>query len=279
MEEAKTPQELSALKKNRFIGPAPSQMKNSLIRFYGSGNILFCENAAKFLNCQILFFASNSLVYLSDSTDVYTIHADLYNDTNIYIGNNCRFNPQPLRIILSEQSSFFAGNRCLLANATVRTADAHLIYDAATLKRINPTGNVYVGDHVWIAQSVLLLKGTRVSSGSIIGANSVVSGKNIPHNTSWGGNPARYISSNIFWESSCVHSWTEKQTSLSQNFREYAPAKNVSIDEWIYTYDEKEYIPFDAIGENLHHKYSPDERLEYLKTLAETRAKNRFASN
>ena len=46
----------------------------------------------------------------------------------------------------------------------IRTADPHIIYDIHR-KRINPSKSVFIGDHVWCGQNVLLLKGCRVGSG------------------------------------------------------------------------------------------------------------------
>ena len=69
-----------------------------------------------------------------------------------------------MNVILSEQKHLFIGNDCLLSfGIWVRNADPHLIYDVESHKRVNPTKSIYIGDHVWIGQSAMILKGRKVA--------------------------------------------------------------------------------------------------------------------
>ena len=54
---------------------------------------------------------------------------------------------------------------------------------------------VIIGKNVWIGNSVTILKGSVIGENCIIGAYSVVTGKNFPENTILAGNPAREIRS------------------------------------------------------------------------------------
>lgn len=79
---------------------------------------------------------------------------------------------------MSEHKHCFIGDNCMFSfDILIRNSDHHLIYDCENNKRINPTKSVFIGDHVWIGQLVNILKGTRIDSGSIVGASSVVAGK------------------------------------------------------------------------------------------------------
>lgn len=51
---------------------------------------------------------------------------------------------------------------------------------------------IIIEDKVFIGASSIILKGTHIGEGAIIGAGSVVSG-NVPPYEIWAGNPARYI--------------------------------------------------------------------------------------
>ena len=60
------------------------------------------------------------------------------------------------------------------------------------LRPLNVTGEVIIGNNVWIGDNCVLLAPVRVGDGSIIGANSVVKG-DIPAGEIWAGAPARCI--------------------------------------------------------------------------------------
>ncbi len=56
-----------------------------------------------------------------------------------------------------------------------------------------------IGNHVWIGENALILKGVKIGDNSIVGAGSVVT-KDVPNNSIVAGNPARIIKNNINWE-------------------------------------------------------------------------------
>ena len=76
------------------------------------------------------------------------------------------------------RKNIIIGDNCMISfGSWIRNTDPHLVYDSSTYCRINPSKSVLIGDHVWIGQSCIILKGTVVGSGAILGAGSVVSGK------------------------------------------------------------------------------------------------------
>ena len=198
---------------NRFMGELP-EMVNSSVTFTGKNNVFFCEKRVKLNNTNIKFNADNAIVYLCENNNDYKLSLNVYNGNVFYSGKNNYFNGV-MNVILSEQKHLFIGNDCLLSfGIWVRNADPHLIYDVESHNRINPTKSIFIGDHVWVGQSAMILKGTQAESGSIIGAMSVVSNKKIDANSSWAGNPAKKIKDGVFWNRPCVHTWTEKQTAV-----------------------------------------------------------------
>lgn len=153
----------------------------------------------------------------------------IFNNSTLYIGDDAYFNGT-LNIILSEEKNFFVGNGCLFSfGIWVRTADPHLIYDAETKVRINPSKSILIGDHVWIGQSAMLLKGCHIASGCILGAASIMS-KATGNNQVWAGNPAKKVKKNIFWSSESVHNFT------------YESAQKYNVmnkNDFIFTKDDK----------------------------------------
>ncbi|MCJ8319609.1 MAG: acyltransferase [Colwellia sp.] len=93
-------------------------------------------------------------------------------------------------------SSITIGENVLIgAGCKVYDTDFHSIDPSERIKvgdkgRCKP---VSIGDNVFIGASTFILKGAQIGNGSVIGANSVVSGA-IPDNQIWAGNPAKFIS-------------------------------------------------------------------------------------
>lgn len=261
---------------NKLIGVLP-EWENTKIKITGKNNILYCEPNVKIVNSNIYFNCDNSIVYLSSSKHIYYLSASLNNDCVLFIGKDNYFNGI-INIALSEQRHCIIGNGGLYSfGVWIRNADPHLIYDIQSKKRLNNTKSIFIGDHVWIGQSAFLLKGTQIDSGSIIGAMGLVSGKKIPANTSYGGNPCRKIAENIFWEESCVHTWKKQQTEESQLYTNYIKnSENLSVNDYIYEYNINENLDFDKIDEELNIANSANERLEILNKIANNKCKNRF---
>ncbi|MEW6443395.1 MAG: acyltransferase [bacterium] len=62
------------------------------------------------------------------------------------------------------------------------------------------TASIHIADHVWIGARSLILKGTRIEAGAVVGAGSVIAGKKVPARTVVAGNPARTVRENAHWE-------------------------------------------------------------------------------
>ena len=59
---------------------------------------------------------------------------------------------------------------------------------------LDRVGPITIGDNCFLGNSVIVLPSTRIGSGTIVGAGSVVT-KDLPGGSVWAGNPARYITS------------------------------------------------------------------------------------
>ncbi|MFW8637115.1 FkbM family methyltransferase [Cribrihabitans pelagius] len=90
------------------------------------------------------------------------------------------------------------GDHCLIASVKMRTSDSHHIIDLESGKMVNPAGDISIGDHVWIAEDVLVLKGSSIGTGAAIGARAMVSG-NIPGQCLAAGTPAKVLRKGITW--------------------------------------------------------------------------------
>ena len=91
------------------------------------------------------------------------------------------------------------GNYVAMARLTfISDTDFHPQYDS-TGKRANEDKETIIEDHVWIGLKSTIMKGTHIGAGSVIGANSLVSGK-VPPRTLSVTVPARPVMKDISWE-------------------------------------------------------------------------------
>ena len=253
-------------KTNQIIGK-PSFGSDSHIDFKGKNNILFVEPGVKLQNSEIVFYGDNSLIYLSSSLKEYQIKISIYNDSTIFFGHNNYFNGY-LTLIVSERQNVLLGNDCLFSfGIWMRTSDVHLIYDVKTGNRTNMSKSIFIGDHVWLGQNSLLLKGSRIGSGSIVAANCVVPGKTVQSNSIYAGNPARKIKSDIYFKSNSAHAYDKLKTTQSMN-----------DDYRGYIYEKKgKIIDIDKLDQRLKKKETASDKLELINnTLVKNKNPNRF---
>lgn len=258
--------DIDNLKFNKIIGSL--KLINSRIVFKGTGNILRCDPEGVVLeNSSVSFQNDNGLAVLSHSKHRLRIRLSVHRSASFYIGENAFIAKNPPLIVASEGKPVFIGKDVLFSHSIcIRTSDAHPIYSAATMERINGAKGVFVGDHVWIGQDVLLLKGTRIGSGSIIAASSVVAGKLVPSNTSWGGVPSRQIASDVFFSKRSLHDSDD-------------PSEHFRFPNDTFVYKPKEGNAFLGLLEDaLSSRLPAEERLEKLSLfLGGNAGKNRFA--
>ncbi|BDA16200.1 hypothetical protein KAM353_23510 [Aeromonas caviae] len=76
------------------------------------------------------------------------------------------------------------------------TSDGHDIIRSG--ERMNYAKNITIGNKVWLADGVVVLKGGDIGDGCVIGINSVVTNK-VQGNTVAVGCPAREVSKNVSW--------------------------------------------------------------------------------
>jgi len=85
------------------------------------------------------------------------------------------------------------GNDCLIAPFVYMVDSNHRIEKGTNINaQPNETAPIIIGNDVWIASGVTLLKGITIGDGAVIAANSVVN-RDVPSNEIYGGSPAQKI--------------------------------------------------------------------------------------
>lgn len=85
------------------------------------------------------------------------------------------------------------GQDCLIAPFVYLVDSNHGINRNERINRQpNETSPIRIGDGVWLASNVTVLKGVSIGDGAVVAANSVVN-SDIPAFEIWGGTPAKRI--------------------------------------------------------------------------------------
>jgi len=166
---------------------------NSNKIYIGAGSV-FCSDKTR-----IAIYGDSCEISLENGHSLFkgaTIKChDVSSKINIMNGFSCAENT---RIISAEGKMISIGKDFLCSyNVEIRNTDAHTILDNNI--RINSGKDIIIGDHVWCAQDVLLLKGTEIGSGCIVGAKSLVNKKYSDNNAIIAGVPAKIVRRNIHW--------------------------------------------------------------------------------
>lgn len=114
------------------------------------------------------------------------------------IGNNFAANKKCSLIC---DGNMKIGDNVLLGwKVNIRDSDGHIIYDDITKIKNPIQKNVTIGNNVWIAAYVDILKGTEIKDNSVVAYRSCVLSKFDKSNCIIGGYPAKILRENINWE-------------------------------------------------------------------------------
>lgn len=176
----------------------PKNVENCRVEFFrgGKNNKLIIHEGVNLRHCIFSFFGSNNTIEVEKDASIkgYFITQE---GSRIQIGERSKFN-DTCRFQADEATLISIGNDCLLASVKIRSSDAHSIFELDGNERINPAKDVYIKDHVWLADEVMVLKGVTIGSGSVIAARSTVT-KSLPEHSLCAGTPARVIKDSVRW--------------------------------------------------------------------------------
>ncbi|HUH33987.1 MAG TPA: hypothetical protein VLZ28_08525 [Daejeonella sp.] len=147
------------------------------------------------------------------SRSIWEVSGTVVFEGKAYIGNGCKISvSENARLVfgnnfaMTAESSIVAqkeirfGDDCLLSwDVLVMDTDFHKMLDEEG-KLTNPPEPVIFGSKVWLGCRTLVLKGSVINDGVIVGANSTVSGKLTVEHAVYSGMPARLLKENVRWE-------------------------------------------------------------------------------
>lgn len=93
-------------------------------------------------------------------------------------------------------SRIVVGKGTLIArDAVIRDYDAHTIVGEG----YEMSKPIEIGEHVWIGNRAMIMKGVTIGDGAVIAAGAVVT-KDVPARTAVGGVPAKVIKTDVTWK-------------------------------------------------------------------------------
>ena len=186
-------------KGNRVIAPC-ALLKHVKIRFNGSGNTVIVGDFSRLDHVELYISGNDNVVEIGPwCTLVKTVFCTEDGGNKITIGQGCRL-LGAAELAAIESTQITIGRDCLFSGGIhFRTGDSHSLLDG-TGKRINPSRDIAVGDHVWLGMGATLLKGAQVGPDCVVGSGAIVTGPHPGNNQVLAGVPARPVKTGINWD-------------------------------------------------------------------------------
>ncbi len=171
------------------------------IQFRGSNNRLIVQDTSMLRRLHVFFLGDNNVAtvgkFTRNTNASWTF--TLGYDSEIRIGTNVS-TASTCSVFAAEGAQVRIGNDCMIAaDCRIRADDAHPIYDIESGARLNPSQNIVLREHVWLAYGVMVMPGVTIGQGTVVGTLSVVT-KSLPNNVVAVGTPARVVRQNVAWE-------------------------------------------------------------------------------
>lgn len=174
--------------------------RKTIIYDSGENNSIIIEDNCVFNRCTFRFFGNDNKVTIGVGcvlSDMTIWIEDNNNEVALGAGTTIHGKTE---IACIEGTSVMIGSDCMFSsNIRIRSGDSHTIVNLEGT-RINPSKNIWIGNHVWVGQDVFIGKGVRISDNSILGACSVVTRQFYESNIVIGGNPATIIKEKVNWK-------------------------------------------------------------------------------
>ncbi|HEN8733543.1 TPA: acyltransferase [Pseudomonas putida] len=221
---------------------SPPGLHKVYVEFKGKNNTLFIENSSGIKNT-LISFPSDSGSCTIGANGNYCGKIRIGWSCTVIIGSEVTCTTA-CAIYTAEATCALIGDDCMIAaHVIIRTEDSHAIYDVESGSRLNPSRDVIIGRHVWLAEDSVILSGSRIGSGSVIGMRSVVKAT-IPNNCTAVGIPCKVIKQHTAWERPNIafgEPWI-RDNAKKQNLNETTSAwqktnystKHISIGKYSY---------------------------------------------
>lgn len=172
--------------------------KNIKIYNHGKNNMVEFGKGCRMYDCKIQIFGDGNRVFIDHDCVCKGMDIWISDGSQLNVGHNSHFTGN-IHLACLEGKNITIGRKCLFSNdITFRSGDSHVITDLAD-NRINYGRDITVGDHVWVGQQVVILKGAHIADDTIVGTRSLVTKGKYPANIVLAGSPAIVVKEKVTW--------------------------------------------------------------------------------
>ena len=185
-------------KKNKISGSKTIFIKSKVV-FYGINNICNYGENNKYCNSRISFTGNNNTLIVGSKVRFNNVRIVFEGDNNVVeIGDNTVFVGETL-IAAGYNTKISIGKNCLFSTpVTIRSFDSHHIISNNEI--INPAKDIFIGDHCWVCQNVIVLKGAKILDNTVVGSGTIVNKAFDETGVLLVGAPAHIKKHNINWK-------------------------------------------------------------------------------
>jgi acetyltransferase-like isoleucine patch superfamily enzyme len=175
----------------------PSKLK---LDIYGKNNHIIFEKKCKLGYITIFISGNNNKITISENCNLKkSIFWIEDNNCEIFLDQYTTIESADFAVS-ENNSKIFIGKDCMFSSdIKLKTGDSHSIIDVESKNRINPAGNIFIGNHCWLGQEVIILKNTRIGDNCVVGVRSILT-KSYEANSLIVGTPAKVIKEKIDWK-------------------------------------------------------------------------------
>lgn len=176
-------------------------LKRCNIRFHGKNSTVQIGGGNTLCNCGLEIFGNNDMICIGNNNSFVDSTFWLEDrGSKIIIGDNNRMCGK-VHMGIVEGTILTIGNNCLFSSDIyITTTDSHSIIDIESGKRINPSKDVTINDHVWIGHRATIGKGVSIASDVIVGGSSYVTKSITESGVAVAGVPAKIVRKGINWD-------------------------------------------------------------------------------
>lgn len=192
------------------------------ITFKGQNNTveIGCDPLPQFINSYLTvgnngYISMGSSKYLVQDFAAYIVNEqEPFKQAKLIIGKNFSINKGYFTTASCSGLSIQIGDDCMFGTGIyIRPTDGHTIYDINDKHIKNQPMNIVIGNHVWLAKNVAVLKGSVIPDNTVVGFGGIYTkstNKIASENVVLAGNPLRVIQKDINWDREDVQGFNRK---------------------------------------------------------------------